>query len=362
MNLQRQVLFWLGALVAVVLFVWVLGDVLLPFVAGMALAYFLNPLADRLEQYGLPRLAATLVVLGAFLLIFVVAAIVVFPLLGSQLFAFIQRIPDYFRQLQDLIVTEENQDWIRRMIGNDTIDLRKSLGDIVGQGATWAGAFVQGIWSGGRALLSVVAVLVITPIVTLYILLDWHRMVDKIDSWLPRHQQETIRGLAREIDAAIAGFIRGQALVSLILGTFYAIALTAVGLNFGLLIGFAAGLLNFVPYLGSTTGLLLAGGVAFAQFWPEWMWVVVVIGIFFFGQFIEGNFLQPKLVGDRVGLHPVWLIFSLFAFGYLLGFVGVLVAVPLAAATGVLVRFAVRQYLASPLYTGAVPPNKSERR
>jgi predicted PurR-regulated permease PerM len=359
MNLQRQVLFWLGALVVFVLFVWVLGDVLLPFVAGMALAYFLNPLADRLEQYGLPRLAATLVVLGSFLLIFVVAAIVVFPLLGSQLFAFIQRIPDYFRQLQDLIVTEENQEWIRRMIGNDALDLRKSLGDIVGQGATWAGAFVQGIWSGGRALISVVAVLVITPIVTLYMLLDWHRMVDKIDSWLPRHQQETIRGLAREIDGAIAGFIRGQALVSLILGTFYGIALTAIGLNFGLLIGFAAGLLNFIPYLGSTTGLLLAGGVAFAQFWPEWMWVIAVIGIFFFGQFIEGNFLQPKLVGDRVGLHPVWLIFSLFAFGYLLGFVGVLVAVPLAAATGVLVRFGLRQYLASPLYTGFAPPDRS---
>jgi predicted PurR-regulated permease PerM len=192
-------------------------------------------------------------------------------------------------------------------------------------------------------------------------LLDWHHMVDKIDSWLPRHQQKTIRGLAREIDGAIAGFIRGQALVSLILGTFYGIALTAIGLNFGLLIGFAAGLLNFIPYLGSTTGLLLAGGVAFAQFWPEWMWVIVVIGIFFFGQFIEGNFLQPKLVGDRVGLHPVWLIFALFAFGYLLGFVGVLVAVPLAAATGVLVRFALRQNLASPLYTGAGPPDKKRR-
>jgi predicted PurR-regulated permease PerM len=353
MNFQRQVLFWVGALAVFVLFAWVLGDVLLPFVAGMALAYFLNPLADRLERHGIHRLVATLLVLGAFILVFVLAAIIVLPLLGSQLLQFIQRVPEYFRLLQDLIVTEANQEWIRRMIGSDTLDLRKSAGDLVGQGAAWAGTFLQGIWSGGRALLSLVAVLVVTPIVTLYLLLDWHRMVNKVDSWLPRDHRNTIRGLAREIDEVLAGFIRGQAIVSLSLGMFYAVMLTLVGLNFGLLIGFAAGLLNFVPYLGSTTGLLIAGGVALAQFWPDWPWIVAVVGIFLFGQFVEGYFLQPKMVGDRVGLHPVWLIFALFAFGYLLGFVGLLIAVPLAAATGVLVRFALRQYLASPLYTGA---------
>jgi len=362
MNLQRQVLFWIGALVVFVFLTWILSDALLPFIAGMALAYFLNPLADWLERYGLNRLVATLLVTGFFILFFVIVAIIVVPLLGTQLFAFIQRIPEYVTRLQDLIVTEANQEWLKRMIGNDTLDLRKSVGDIVGQGATLAGTFVQGLWSGGRALISVVAVLVVTPIVTLYLLLDWHRMVGKVDSWLPRQHRNAIRGLAREIDAALAGFIRGQALVSLILGSFYAVALTLVGLNFGLLIGFAAGLLNFVPYLGSTTGLLIAGGVALAQFWPDWPWIIAVIGIFFFGQFVEGYFLQPKLVGDRVGLHPVWLIFSLFAFGYLLGFVGVLVAVPLAAAAGVLVRFALRQYLASPLYTGSAPRDKSGRR
>jgi predicted PurR-regulated permease PerM len=353
MNFKRQVLFWFGALVVFILFCWVLGDVLLPFVAGMVLAYLLNPLADRLERHGVHRFVATLLVLGAFILLFVIAIIVVVPLLGSQLLQFIQRVPEYFRLLQDLIVTEANQDWIRRMIGTETLDLRKSVGDLVGQGAAWAGAFLGGIWSGGRALLSLVAVLVVTPIVTLYMLLDWHRMVNKVDSWLPRDHRNTIRGLAREIDAVLAGFIRGQAIVSLVLGTFYAIALTLAGLNFGLLIGFAAGILNFVPYLGSTAGLLLAGGVALAQFWPDWPWVLAIIGIFFVGQFVEGYFLQPKLVGDRVGLHPVWLIFALFAFGYLLGFLGLLIAVPLAAAFGVLVRFALGQYLASPLYKGA---------
>ena len=310
MNFQRQVLFWVGALAVFVLFCWVLGDVLLPFAAGMALAYFLNPLADRLERHGMHRLVATLLVLGAFILVFVLAAIIVLPLLGSQLLQFIQRIPEYFRLLQDLIVTEANQEWIRRMIGSDTLDLRKSVGDLVGQGAAWAGTFLQGIWSGGRALLSLVAVLVVTPIVTLYLLLDWHRMVNKVDSWLPRDHRNTIRGLARDIDDVLAGFIRGQAIVSFCLGAFYAVSLTLAGLNFGLLIGVAAGFLNFIPYLGSTTGLLIATGVAIAQFWPEWPWIAAVIGIFLFGQFVEAYILQPRIVGGRVGLHPVWLILA----------------------------------------------------
>ena len=359
MNLQRQVLFWIGALAVFVLLLWILSDVLLPFIAGMALAYFLNPLADRLEARGMNRLAATLLVTGLFILTFVLIAIVVVPVLGSQLVSFIERVPEYLAQLQALILSESNQQWLRNLIGDDNIDLRKSLGGLVGEGANWAGALLQGLWSGGRALISVVAVFVVTPIVTLYLLLDWHRMVDKVDSWLPRQHRQTIRELAHEIDGALAGFVRGQALVSLILGSFYAITLTLAGLNFGLLIGFAAGILNFVPYLGSTTGLLIAGGVALAQFWPEWIPIAIVVGLFFFGQFIEGYFLQPKLVGDRVGLHPVWLIFALFAFGYLFGFVGLLVAVPLAAATGVFVRFALRQYLASPLYTGERPDDRS---
>jgi predicted PurR-regulated permease PerM len=352
MNLQRQVLFWTGALVVFLLLTWILRDVLLPFVAGMALAYFLNPLADRLERHGLNRFIASIFVTGFFVLFFVLVAILLLPLLGSQLLAFVQRIPEYITRLQDLVFTAENQDWIKRMLGSDTLDLRKSVGELVGQGAAWIGAFIQGLWSGGRALISLFAVVVVMPIVTFYVLVDWHRIVNKVDSWVPRRHRDTIRGLARDIDAALAGFIRGQALVTLILGSFYAIGLTLVGLNFGLLIGFGAGILSFIPYVGSMTGLLLAGGVAFAQFWPEWIWIASVIGIFFVGQFIEGYFLQPILVGDRVGLHPVWMMFALFAFGYLFGFVGLLLAVPLAAATGVLMRFAIRQYLASPLYTG----------
>jgi predicted PurR-regulated permease PerM len=353
MNLQRQVLFWIGALVVFILILWILSDMLLPFVAGMTLAYFLHPLTDRLERHGIHRMIATLAVIGVFVLFFVVAAILLVPLLGSQMFAFIQRLPGFVTRLQEVIMTPENKQLLQRVIGDNVPDLQKSLGELVGQGASWLGAFLQSLWSGGRALISVFALVVITPIVAFYVLYDWHRMVRKVDSWLPLRHRDTLRRLAREIDRAIAGFLRGQASVCLILGLYYSVALTLSGLNFALLIGFSAGLLSFIPYVGSLSGLLIATGVAVAQFWPDWTWILVVVCIFFSGQFVEGYILTPKLVGESVGLHPVWLMFSLFAFGYLFGFVGLLLAVPLAAATGVLVRFGLNQYLASPLYTSA---------
>lgn len=362
MNLQRQVLFWIGALVVFILILWILRDMLLPFVAGMALAYLLNPLTDRLERYGVHRLIATLAVIGIFVLFFVVVAILLVPLLGSQMFAFIQRLPGYVTRLQEVIMTEENKQWLQHLIGDRLPDMQKSVGDLVGQGASWLGTFLQSLWSGGRAIISVFALVVITPVVAFYLLYDWHKMVRKVDSWLPLSYRDTIRRLAGEIDQAIAGFLRGQASVCLILGLYYSVALTLTGLNFALLIGFSAGLLSFIPYVGSLSGLLIATGVAVAQFWPDWTWVVVVACIFFAGQFVEGYILSPKLVGESVGLHPVWLMFSLFAFGYLFGFVGLLLAVPLAAATGVLVRYGLSQYLASPLYTGGANRRGARRR
>jgi predicted PurR-regulated permease PerM len=192
----------------------------------------------------------------------------------------------------------------------------------------------------------------VTPVVAFYLIYDWHRMIRSVDGWTPVQHRETVRELAREVDAAIAGFLRGQTAVCLILGSFYAVALTLTGLNFGLLIGLIAGLITFIPYVGSMTGLVLSLGVAVAQFWPAYGSILIVLGIFLVGQFVEGNVLAPKLVGESVGIHPVWLIFALLAFGYLFGFVGLLVAVPLAATIGVLTRFALRHYRQSSLYTG----------
>ncbi len=352
MTLQRQISFWLLALAAFILFLYVFSPILLPFVAGMALAYLLDPVADRLEKLGLSRLAATLTILILFIVVFVLALIVILPVLGGQLAGFIGSMPQLVGNLQRLIV-ELIGDRLPAMTGISIKDLQSNLGEIVGQGAGWVGGLLKSIWNGGQAILSIASLFVVTPVVAFYLLLDWDRMVEKIDGWLPRDHADTIHRLAREMNLAVAGFMRGQVSVCLILGTFYAVGLAAVGLNFGLLIGLGAGLISFIPYVGATVGLVVSLGVALVQFWPDWPWIVAVFGVFAVGQFLEGNVLQPRLVGRSVGLHPVWLMFALFAFGYLLGFVGLLMAVPAAAVVGVLIRFALSQYLGSRLYTGS---------
>jgi predicted PurR-regulated permease PerM len=348
---RRQVLFWIGAAALFVLFLYVFSSILLPFFAGMILAYFLDPVADRLERLGLSRLAATIFILICFILALVLGLILVIPILASQLADFIARIPDYFSRLQDLL-TNIDPALLGETIGVNPEGLREGLNSLMTQGAGFLTTLFQSIWNSGRTLVDIAGLFVITPVVAFYMLLDWDRMVEKVDGWIPRDHLQEVRQIATDIDRAVAGFVRGQGTVCLILGVFYAIGLTVVGLNFGLLIGLFVGLISFIPYVGSLIGLVLSLGVALVQFWPEWQWVVAVAVIFFTGQFFEGNILQPKLVGKSVGLHPVWLMFALFAFGALFGFVGLLVAVPAAAAVGVLARFAVSRYLASPLYRG----------
>ncbi|MDB5648852.1 MAG: hypothetical protein JWL62_372, partial [Hyphomicrobiales bacterium] len=208
------------------------------------------------------------------------------------------------------------------------------------------------LWSGGQALIGLFSLLVITPVVAFYILLDWDKMVRTVDSWVPLDHRETVRELAREIDRALSGFLRGQSLVCLFLGLWYGIGLTLVGLNFGLLIGISAGVLSFIPYVGSLTALVLSACVAIVQGWPDLWLLALVFGVIGTGQFLEGNILTPKLVGASVGLHPVWLMLALLGFGSLFGFTGLILAVPIAATVGVILRFGLRNYLASPLYLG----------
>jgi len=349
LTLQRQMTFWLAALAVFILLLWLLADILLPFIAGMAIAYFLAPLTDRLERMGVNRLIAALGIISLVVLAFVLVLLLILPLLGAQLGSLIENFPTYVTKLRSL-VSDPGIPWLKNLFGNVGSD--KGISDLVTQGAGWITTFLTGLWSGGRAIVSVFSLIVVTPVVAFYLLYDWHRMVSTVDSWIPVRQRETVHQLARETDDAISGFVRGQAAVCVILGTFYAIALTLAGLNFGLLIGLISGLITFIPYVGSMTGLVLSVGVAVAQFWPEYTWIVVVIVIFFFGQFVEGNVLSPKLVGESAGLHPVWVIFALLAFGYLFGFVGLLVAVPVSATIGVLARFALKRYLESSFYTG----------
>ncbi|EJM98733.1 AI-2E family transporter [Phyllobacterium sp. YR531] len=350
-NFRRQAVFWTAAMVVFALFLFIFSSILLPFVAGMVLAYFLDPVADRLQRLGLSRLLATIVILVLFVVTFTVLLIILVPVLASQMSDFIARLPSYVSRLQELIASRDSQ-WLKDFIGVDASVIRNSLDSLLQQGAGFLTTLLQSIWSSGKTLIDVVALFVVTPVVAFYMLLDWDRMVSKIDQLVPRDHLYTVRGIATDMNKAIAGFVRGQGTVCLLLGMIYAVGLTVVGLNFGLLIGLFAGLISFIPYVGSLVGLVLALCVALVQFWPEWGGIVGVAIAFGIGQFIEGNILQPKLVGQSVGLHPVWLMFALFAFGSLMGFTGMLIAVPTAAAIGVLVRFVINRYQQSPLYTG----------
>lgn len=351
MTVRNHILFWLCALFALALFLYVFRGILLPFVAGMGLAYCLDPIADWFERRGFSRMMATVVILFVFLIIFILSLIIIIPLLGAQTANFIERLPGLASQLQ-MRLSEINAGWLERVIGDDRATMQQSFSELLKEGAGWLTGLLKSVWSGGQALLDIAGLFVVTPVVAFYLLYDWDRMVAKVNSWLPRDNADVVRQLADEINVALAGFVRGQGLVCLLLGGFYAIGLSLAGLNFGLLIGLLAGLLSFIPYVGSITGFLLSIGVALVQFWPDYFSIILIAVIFAVGQFLEGNVLQPRLVGRSVGLHPVWLMFALFAFGSLFGFVGLLVAVPLAAAVGVLVRFGLKQYLESRFYKG----------
>lgn len=360
MTLNRTIVFWLIALVAGLTFLFVFSPILLPFVAGMGLAYLLDPLADWFERRGFSRLNATLAILVLFVILFVAVLILIVPILINQSAELVTDLPSYVKRIEDLIAQVLNSGWAAR-IGVDPESVRSSLGQHLSQGTSWLATLVLSLWSGGLAVINLLSLLVVTPVVAFYLLYDWDRMIDRIDSWLPRKHLDEIRALAREMDVAIAAFVRGQALVGLTLGAFYASGLVIIGLNFGFLIGMVAGIISFIPYVGSLLGFVVSVGIAVAQFWPDWIWIVATAALFIVGQLLEGYVLQPYMIGNSVGLHPVWLMFALFAFGLLFGFVGLLIAIPAAAATGVLVRFALARYLASPIYRGEEPVRRTTK-
>lgn len=347
---ERQI-FWLVFLAAFVTAVYVLRDVLLPFVAGMAVAYLLDPVVDRLERLKLGRTLATSVVLLAFFIVTIGILLLLLPLLQQQVDQFIKAVPGYVELIRERVGPKVQE----LMLGFDEGAAMGKLPDLAGNALKWIGNIFGKLLSGGAWLANVISILVITPLVSFYLLRDWDKMVATIDGWLPRQQADAIREQMRAIDRTLAAFVRGQGTVCLILGIFYAVGLSLTGLNFGLVIGLFAGLISFVPFVGSTLGAILSVGLATAQF-GSWEPVAVVAAIFIAGQAIEGNILTPNLVGDAVGLHPVWVIFALLAGGALFGFLGVLLAVPVAAVVGVLTRFALQHYLASPLHLHGLPP------
>jgi predicted PurR-regulated permease PerM len=366
MRIEWQIGFWVGAFLLLVLLLWLFSGVLLPFAAAFALGYLLDPVVDRLERLGFNRLGATLLIMACFVLVLVSIIILIGPVVGRQLVSFTEALPAYAVKLKELISAETAR--LSRDYGGVLMDklglgtkgaseLASATNDLVAQAAQWAASFLKSLLTGGAALMSLISLLVVTPVVVFYMLLDWDKMIATIDGLVPLRHHETVRALAREIDTAMAGFLRGQALVCLFLGAWYGIGLSLIGLNFGLLIGITAGILSFIPYVGSLTALILSSAVAIVQDWPQWKLLAMSLGVFLIGQFLEGNVLSPKLVGESVGLHPVWLIFALLAFGSLFGFTGLITAVPFASAAGVILRFAVRRYRESDLYTSSAGPN-----
>lgn len=349
MTLERQLRFWLGAFALLVGFLWLFSGVLLPFVVGIALAYLLDPAADRLERLGLPRSVAALSIVLGLVVLLLLALILVVPLLGEQFSTFVDELPNLVNRLRALAAP-----WVDgplgRLMGENKSTLEANIGQAISQGAGWIAQLLQPILSSGRTVLSALSVIVIAPVVAAYMLIDWDRMIARIDEWLPLRHRAVLRRLASQMNAAVSGFVRGQVAVSVTMGLFYGLGLAMVGLRFGLLIGLMAGILGVIPYLGFGSGLVVGVIVALVQFWPDWHGLALVLAVFAVGQGLEGYVLTPNWVGRSVGLHPVWLLFSLFAFGSLFGFVGMLVAVPAAASIGVLARYALEQYLASPLH------------
>ena len=341
---------WLAGLAVFAILLSILSAVLMPFVAGMLVAYFLDPLADRLEKWGCSRVVATSLITGTFFLAAAVTAILMFPLLQNQVVAFVTRIPEYAGALGEQAAPILER--LRASLPAEAVErLREAAGSSAGEVIRWIGDLIKNLWSGGVALLSVISLVVITPLVTFYLLRDWDRLVARIDGLLPRDLAPTIRAQVMEVDRTLAGFVRGQATVCLLVGVFYAVGLTLVGLDFGLLVGLGTGLISFIPYFGMLVGLAVGFGIALAQF-SDPLPVVLVALVFALGQVIESNFLTPKIVGERIRLHPVWIIFALLAGGSLFGFTGAMLAVPAAAVIGVVVRFGLGRYLTSALYHG----------
>jgi predicted PurR-regulated permease PerM len=350
MTLATQAKVWGIALVVFVALLVLLKSILLPFVAGMAIAYLLDPVCDRLEAMGVSRTIATSIVTAIFALVVILLLLLIVPLVIQQVIAFLGSLPDFIARTQDRLLP-----FYMQLQQQFDLPAVTELGEIartrIGTALAWLAGLLEGLITQGLAIANLLSLIFITPVVAFYLLRDWDRLVARVDDLLPRDHADVMRQLAKQANESLAGFARGQSMVCVLLGAFYAVALTLVGLPFGAIVGLVAGLLTFIPYVGCLTGFVVSMAIAVGQF-DNWGSIALVAVIFVVGQVIEGNFLTPKLVGDRVGLHPVWIMFALLAGGALFGFVGVLIAVPAAAAIAVLLRYALDRYLDSPLYRG----------
>jgi predicted PurR-regulated permease PerM len=353
----QRIALLVGLLVAAWLALYLFQSVLLPFVAAAGIAYFLDPPATRLARAGIPRGAAALLLVIALIAAGLLFALLLYPLILSQIGILITRVPTYVDGLRAFLTYTIER--LQERLGPEFVDskLRDLVSGQAGAMLSFIPSALSHVIGGGFALFNVLTLLVVTPVVAFYLLRDWPNIVARVDSWLPRRYAGVIRAQAREVDRILSAWLRGQALCCIVLALFYAVGLSMVGLDLGLIVGLASGLLSFIPYVGTITGAVTSIALACAQF-PTYAGVGMVFGVFMVGNLLEGYVIYPRFLGDRVELHAVWVIFALFAAGAAFGFVGVLLAVPVAAIIGVLSRFWLRRYIASPLYLD--PPGVGE--
>ena len=343
---KDQIKYWTIAASILLIFLWLLGDILLPFVLGAAIAYLLDPIVDRLERLGTGRVLGTILILmAAFFVLFFIFLLLI-PLVIDQFRMLAAAAPDLVTSVQALVLNQiasisPESEGLNSTVSNLSTMAQEKLGIIFGS-----------VMASAISLIDVIMLMVITPVVAVYLLVDWDRILEKINELLPLDHASVVRSLASEIDSTLSAFVRGMIAVCLVLGIYYATALSLIGLEFGLIIGFIAGLVSFIPYVGALLGGVLAIGLALIQFWGDFELVALVVGVFIVGQIFEGNILTPKLVGNSVGLHPVSLILALSLFGAFFGFIGLLLAVPLAASAGVILRFFIKKYKMSRLFLG----------
>lgn len=347
-DLRRQALFWLGALALLMAILWLFGGVMLPFVIGMAIAYLLDPLMDRLEAVKIPRGAGAAIILLVFFSVIGLIVFVTAPFVWREVRQLAEAAPGYGQKLWEAVLPYAG--WLQEKIGVENMEtFRQEAQKHIGKALSLGGGLMAGLADGGRAALGLLATVAIAPISAFFMMKEWDRMVAWVDGLLPRGQRAVIHDLARQIDGKIAGFIRGQITVAVILGLIYAVALTVIGLNFGVLIGLAAGFLYIIPYASGAFGFAASLIVAFVQagFSPL---MAMAAGVFLIGQALETYILTPRLLGQSVGLHPLWILFSVVAGASLFGVTGMLLAVPVAAVAGVLIGFALTRYRASAYY------------
>ncbi len=347
---RQRIALLAGLALALIVAIQLFASVLLPFVAAAGIAYFLDPLATRLNRAGASRTGAALLLVAGLLLGGLLFALLLYPLIISQIGILVSRVPAYANDVR--VWAGQVVSHLQQRLGTDYVDSK--LRDLVSAQASVMLGFVATaltrIVGGGFALFNVLSLMLVTPVVAFYLLRDWPGMVRRMDGWLPRRYAAVMRVQAREIDRILSAWIRGQALCCVLLGLFYALGLQLVGLDLGLIVGITAGVLSFIPYVGTITGGVTSIGLAMAQF-PTWAGVAEVVAVFISGQLLEGYVIYPRFLGDRVELHAVWVIFALFAGGAVFGFLGVLLAVPMAAVIGVVTRFWLGRYLQSPLYS-----------